>query len=293
MPHLDHAHLPPEIAKLLLLRGAGTPPLEWNAVRAAKQSLDAIAGDADLFRGVSISDDTMAGAVRALLYLWNGWPAECVMHAQAVPDPERAYLEALAARQQGDTPAAKSFCHRLGEHPIFKPLADDAIKSIGQKSESPLQRFRSILEMGETWEPHAFLDLREQARAANKVGLTGVELVCELQRTEFEMLFAYCYRSVTGRDATRPPEEKAKLPRKAPRPSPSRRKSTRTPPPTSRKKVDPAPPAAPPTMLKVRCPKCTKTMPVPSTICGRAVNCINCGTAFMVPKPKATAASSH
>ncbi|UCE60738.1 MAG: hypothetical protein JSU63_03100 [Phycisphaerales bacterium] len=52
MIDLDVSQLAPDIANLLMLRGADLPPLEWHCkpVQAAKDMLDRITDDTALFK---------------------------------------------------------------------------------------------------------------------------------------------------------------------------------------------------------------------------------------------------
>ena len=97
MIDLDTAQVAPDVANLLMLRGADLPPFQWQKKPnpAAKEMLDRITEDTALLRQESLADEGMSAAVRALLYLWNGWLVECSMYAQAAPDKERIFLSAL------------------------------------------------------------------------------------------------------------------------------------------------------------------------------------------------------
>lgn len=91
MIKLDTSPSPTHIVTILMLRGAQLPPLQWhvNPNRNAKSELDGIADDKKLLDCDPLADEGMAAAVRALLYLWDGWPAECDMYSQAAPEKER------------------------------------------------------------------------------------------------------------------------------------------------------------------------------------------------------------
>ena|GEM_PF-7103703 len=75
MIKVDPSVLAPDVAVLLQLRGAALPSLRWydKPNQAAKQVLLDIEDDARLFRQTTLADEPMVGAVRAVLYLWNGW----------------------------------------------------------------------------------------------------------------------------------------------------------------------------------------------------------------------------
>ncbi len=83
MIKLNVSHLPPDIANLLMLRGAALPPLLWldTPNKAAKNLLEQTPEDTTLFRLAKLVDESMGSAVRALLYLLNGWRTDCDMYA--------------------------------------------------------------------------------------------------------------------------------------------------------------------------------------------------------------------
>ncbi|MEE8384934.1 MAG: hypothetical protein V3S01_03345, partial [Dehalococcoidia bacterium] len=124
MLNLDLSQLPSEMTALFMQRGSGLPPLHWPsyANRIAKATLDEI-DDAKLFRRSNLADESMGAAVRALLYLWSGWPDDCKMQAQAAPEKERIYLDSLIAQQGDEAEQAKTLLQQLDSHPIHKPLA--------------------------------------------------------------------------------------------------------------------------------------------------------------------------
>ena len=116
MIELDPSQFAPEITYLLMQQHAALPPLQWHLkpCRAAKQSLDAIADDTDLCARSSLADEESGAAVRALLYLWNGWPAECAMYAQGAANDDRLYISALNERMAGRAAEAKTVLSELG-----------------------------------------------------------------------------------------------------------------------------------------------------------------------------------
>jgi hypothetical protein len=99
MYDLDPAQLPPAIASLVFSRGRGVPPLQWTGRPnpLAARSLGEL-DDAKLFQRLGLANEAMASAVRALLYLWNGWPAEANQQVMTAPEAERNYIAAIGER---------------------------------------------------------------------------------------------------------------------------------------------------------------------------------------------------
>ena len=289
MLDLPIAQLPRDIVTLLMLRGADTPPLQWqnHPNRGAKTALDEL-DDSNLFGRVEIVSRPMAAAVRALLYLWNGCPAECAMHAQPAPEKERWYITGICERLAGRPQEAKAAFQQLDEHPIHVGLTTRALQVIGPVADPAVARFRQIMEMGQSWEAFAFVDLYEQARAG-KLCRAGEQIVGDLQCKEFELLFAHCYQGATGvnLDDARPapttaaPRPKRKVERTHHRGS-RQRESSR---PTGPAKTDPQAKGALVGQAPVRviCPKCREASTFPGSARGKPVRCTKCGSAFAIP----------
>lgn len=287
MFEFDLSALPSQLATVLNLRGREPLPLKWNANRS-KDALAILEGSGDtLFKRCALTDESMAAALRAMLYLWNGLLAECRMHAEAAPAKERLYLQALCERHEGSSEQSKLLCRQIEGHSIYTPLGKAAAGFSLAAPEPPLQRFRGIIELAGEWEPFAFNDLYEQA-VAGKLSLAGQEYVRFLQCREFELLFQHCYEKGSG----------SKIPSKT---AAARKPAQRQPAKATRNGAAPAavqpgqrkaPPAAPPrpgATFRFACPKCRFVITAPVTAAGKAVRCGGCGVPLMTPTPVASA----
>ena len=296
MLKLDLSRMPPEMAGVLLLRGAELPPVSWSdrPNRAGRTQLSAVRTEEDLLKCKVLVDAGMAGAVRALLYLWHGWLEECERSAQAVPARERSYLTALRARHAGQTTEAKLALAEVTGHDIHPELLTYALEVIGLGVDPILKRFKDTLTMASEWEPFLFVDLCEQGRLGSLCNATE-QIVRRLQAMEFELLLAHCYAAATGRRLAERSEERVE-------PRPRRREPTRpkTPPAPAPKAETPAKPAAaapppppkprlPADRIGVQCPKCAEANIVPAAARGRPHTCVKCAAAFLIPAKKATA----
>jgi hypothetical protein len=72
---------------------------------------------------------------------------------------------------------------RVGAHPVFAPLAEEA-RALGLRSPSG------------GWDPFAFIDLCEQHRDR---GTPEEVTLRRVQRREWELLFDFCYRAAAAR----------------------------------------------------------------------------------------------
>ena len=280
--------LAPYVAVLLQLRGAALPSLRWHDKpnQAAKQVLQDIEDDARLFRQTTLADEPMVGAVRAMLYLWNGWPSECKMYAQGAPEKERNYLLGICARQAGHADEAKCLFQQVPEHVIYSQLASFALETIGPGSGAMVQRYRSILEQDGRWETCAFVDIYEQA-LAEKLDPVGERVVRTLQCREFELLFKYCYQEATGELLCEDTEEEsidmAAVARLRERRKAGRRRHRV---PAPQRKPSAAPEAkedGPPPSIAVLCPKCETKVTLPASARGSMWTCEQCGARFLIP----------
>lgn len=295
MIKLNVSLFPSDIANLLMLRGAAVPPLLWqnSANRAAKDLLDQAADDTSLFRRETLADEAMSTAVRAMLYLWNGWHGECEQYAEGTPDKERLYLGVFRQRQLGCSTEAKDLLQQLGEHPIFTPLAAYATEAIGLGTDPTLKRLKDVIEMGESWEPFIFSDLFAQSRVGKFCDATQ-DTIRGLQSMEFELLFVHCYEKATGEPLAHPEPVAQVVRRKRPV------RSTRAPglarkrqPPTD-KQEEPEPLQVDgfPKLLAtgessgvgVRCPRCGYLSLVPEERRGAKHQCSKCKVNFLIPQ---------
>ena len=149
MLELDTRHFPTPVSAILGLRGAGAIPLIWGdcPIRTAKSSLDQTEDGKDLLKQDVIADEGAAAAVRALLYLWGGWPSEACMHAALATEPASDYVQVFCLRQAGESDTAKQILSKIGTHPIHSPLTAFACEQIGDSCPGALKRLRGVLDL--------------------------------------------------------------------------------------------------------------------------------------------------
>lgn len=291
MIKLNANEFPGEITNALMLRAVGLPPLRWNdkPIRAAKELLDQVE-DAKLFQSYRVVDESMAATVRAMLYLWNGWPGDCEMYLQASPQQEKLYVNAFLLRQSDRVDEAKVIFQKLDTHPIYQSLCDYTLETIGLGSDPALKRFKDIVKLCESWEPFAFMDMYEQIKAGKHTQLTE-EIVRSLQCREFELLLVYCFEKAVGQHLPQLTIKKTEPPRRKPKPV----KKTRS--RSSGMINDPAKPKdesttskpAPkrhPGDIRIQCPRCQHTSFLPPTRRGTKHICEKCKTGFLIPDKK-------
>lgn len=292
MATLNTSCFSPVVVNVLMLAGTGPAQLAWHLRpnKPGKEILDQCQSDTELLKCKPVADESHSAAVRSLLYLWIGWPAEASMYAQGAYDAERLYIEAIRLRQVGEVYPSKDRFHELGDHPIFAPLGDYVIESIKSDLEKSLARFKNIVKMGEIWEPYAFADTFEQARLGQLCD-PAVLVVRALQRREFELLFVHCYEGAIGQsiEAFEQPSSATQQPRRR---APVKRPARRSLAPTAKPKDTAPPPSAKPfasvagpgARVGAYCPKCQKVAFVEEARRGTKHRCEQCKTTFLIPR---------
>ncbi|HSW47319.1 MAG TPA: hypothetical protein VLM89_17280 [Phycisphaerae bacterium] len=298
MPEFELSKVPTEIVRLLLSRGTGIPPLLWTVQQnlPARKALDQ-KDNQGLFGTPEIRDEQMAAAVRGLLYLYTGWPAEAQQYAALAAPGEHAYIAGLCERQLGHADAAKNWFRKLGARPVSAPPFERVMQLLRTESDPAIKRFREIVEQQRAWEAFAFIDLFEAARAG-RLSPAGEKLVCRLQDMEFEALFVRCFECAVGRsiakrkvisevdEQRREQEHKRKMAERRERMARQRKmaEARKAAGRKEEKSRNEAPPPVP--KVNVLCPKCGAMVFVAEGLRGKPARCTRCTALFLVPKKK-------
>jgi hypothetical protein len=171
-----------------LLAESRVPPLDAGqpneAVRQKLMSLDL----STAFAPHGVVDLDMARACHAGLWLYHDFLDESHELSQEIGTPTGSYWHALMHRRELDFANSKYWFRRVGNHPVFAPLAREAARFVEQ---FPCDE-AEFLSRGGPWDPFAFVDLCEKALS----GRETCEHVCRaIQRCEWELLFDFSYRN--------------------------------------------------------------------------------------------------
>jgi hypothetical protein len=169
----------PTVADLLAAErlaplGPGVP----NA--AARSTLAAL----DVDRALApqpVRDRDMARACLAGLWLHHDCLGESHAISQEIDTATGSYWHGLMHRREPDASNATYWFRRVGEHPIFDPLAREA-QALGLRLDST------------GWNPFAFIHLCEKHRDTRS---PEEDLLRRVQQREWQLLFEWCYRHAT------------------------------------------------------------------------------------------------
>jgi hypothetical protein len=142
--------------------------------------------------GHPIVDHTAARCCLAGLWLWHDFLDESHTISQEIETRDGSYWHGIMHRREPDYGNAKYWFRRVGEHPVFEPLAA-AARELALAA--PADRAAEFLRSQTAWDPYRFIDLCE-AIARGKS--TSANLARQIARVEWQLLFADCYRRAVG-----------------------------------------------------------------------------------------------
>lgn len=150
--------------------GPGRPNV---AVQAALTAMT----DNALFGGAKVCRPELAQCCRAGLWLLHDFLDESHAISQDIAGADGSYWHAILHRREPDASNAAYWFRRVGDHPIYKPLAA-AAESLGLRLKH------------DRWDPYEFVEMCEQHRGT---GTAEEELLRTLQCAEWDLLFAHRY----------------------------------------------------------------------------------------------------
>lgn len=185
-PQPSAAPYGPAIADLLAgdrlpALGPGTPN------EAARPKLAALGLNRSL-AGRPIVDPTAARCCLAGLWLWHDFLDESHTISQEVDTRDGSYWHGIMHRREPDYGNAKYWFRRVGDHPVFEPLAA-AARELAQAA--PADLATEFLRSQTAWDPYQFIDLCEAVARGKS---PSENLARRIARAEWRLLFADCYR---------------------------------------------------------------------------------------------------
>jgi hypothetical protein len=146
---------------------AGHPDIQMQS------ALNELTADS-AFSHCRVQDHAAAECCLAAIWLLHDFLGESHSISQQIDTPEGSYWHAIMHRREGDFTNSKYWYRRVGQHPVFKSLSE-------------LHKL--------DWDPYSFVD---ECQAAVRGKLNAREMCLDLQQSEWELLFDYCYRRATG-----------------------------------------------------------------------------------------------
>ena len=122
-------------------------------------------------------------AVSGLLLLAGCWE-ESHESSQDISSREGSYWHAIVHRIEPDASNSAYWFRRVGEHPTFAKLH--------RRASEILKRRASPWKLKSAWDPFLFIEWCDEARRAP--GSEKEQAALEMQRAEWDLLFAWCAR---------------------------------------------------------------------------------------------------
>jgi hypothetical protein len=190
MASFDPTHYGPVIAGLLGEKRL-MPLGPGNANQIVKSKLNVLTAET-AFNPGGIRDRDLASACLAGLWLYHDFLDESHTISQEIHTTIGSYWHGILHRREPDYSNAKYWFRKVGDHPIFEPLASAAAEIHASAEPHPSAAF---LGKQSGWDPFAFIDLCE----ASFAGRSPCEMLCrQIQQKEWELLFDYCYQEAIG-----------------------------------------------------------------------------------------------
>lgn len=187
--HIDEL-APAEIVNTL---GPGFPREVFRPVLAALTP-------ESLFAGRKIVDENAARCSVSGLWLLHDFLDESHTISQEIKTVDGSYWHGIMHRREPDYGNAKYWFRRVGEHPVFKPLATRA-RELAEAEASALPQPMNFLLRQTSWDPNRFIDLCEAFAGRQSADRKAELLARRIARAEWDLLFEHCALQATGSES--------------------------------------------------------------------------------------------
>ena len=187
----------PAIADVIEKLEAGNPLPTLVPQKAWSTELtDALASTSvdELFHGESLKNNTFGDAIKSGLLLWNDALDESHNISQGLENQTGSYWHGIMHRREPDYSNAKYWFGRVGTHPIFPQVREQAL-AILEETPDPsdaLARIAQTIETEEKWDAYQFIDWCQAAEGASD---DVTRFLQQVQAEEIKLLLAYSYRN--------------------------------------------------------------------------------------------------
>lgn len=179
MANFDPALYGPVFAELV--QGARLRSLDAGSPEeTARLSLEALSLDA-AFAHAKVVDPEMARCCLSGVWLMHDFLNESHTISQGIATSSGSFWHGIMHRREGDFSNAKYWFRKVGDHPVYGPLAEEA-REFGFAADAE-------------WDPLGFVDACQSA-----VSRGGSEAaICQrVQQLEWELLFDSCYSAAVS-----------------------------------------------------------------------------------------------
>lgn len=161
-------------------------PGEPNQARRAELSALTLS---TAFAGQKVRNADAARCYLSGLWLLHDFLDESHSISQEIETPSGSYWHGIMHRREPDYGNSKYWFRRVGNHPVFPELAQEARQLI--QAAGATDAIANELDRINEWDPFRFVDWCEQiARGKAK----QASIAMEIAMAEWRLLFDYCYR---------------------------------------------------------------------------------------------------
>lgn len=133
-------------------------------------------------------DHDMGRACFAGIWLYHNYLDESHQISQSLGTGTGSFWHGIMHRREPDAWNSRYWFDRVGSHPVFVNLRDEA-RRLAECFDLPAEA--TFLRDQPAWNPHRFVELCESARLQR---VDAESLCLQIQAVEWQLLFDHCYR---------------------------------------------------------------------------------------------------